>query len=56
MEEQNGIEELLQKEVRDAILSELTQFRAAMNGKFERLENEVKEMFAAMMCAEDQDE
>lgn len=56
MDEQNGIEELLQKEVRDAILSELARFRAQMNDKFADLEGEVRDLFEAMRSAETLDE
>ena len=56
MDEQHGIEELLQKEVRDAILSEIARFRAQMNERFADLEGEVRDMFEAALAAERMDE
>lgn len=56
MDEQHGIEELLQKEVRDAILSEIARFRAQMNERFADLEDEVRDMFEAAMTAENRNE
>lgn len=56
MDEQHGIEEALQKEVRDAILSEIARFRAQMNEKFADLEDEVRDMFEAALAAERTDE